>query len=193
MARKQTKRGETTSRIYKLLHRNPDMTTNEVAAHLPDATMSMVQTSISRMFQRGQIGSRGKKYEMGPTGRMTPHKTYHVKYNYQPAAKPKQKPKVRSTPIVAAPKPVVDTQPVWQPPVAKPEPEGPKTPKAEREVLVLRHIADIYKAMNLMTDQQDALIEVLKGTLADLAETKEELDRERQRRNWWDKLKGLFS
>ena len=191
MARKQTKRGETTSRIYKLLHRNPDMTTNEVAACLPDATMSMVQTSISRMFQRGQIGSRGKKYELGPTGRMTPHKTYHVKYNYQPAAKPKptQKPKVRRAPIVEAPKPVVAAPP----PAPKPEPEGPKTPVAEREVLVLRHIADIYKAMNLMTEQQDALIAVLKDTLEQLYATGQELERERQRRNWWDKLKGLFS
>lgn len=191
MAKKQTKRGETTARIYKLLHRNPDMTTNEIAAYLPDATPSMVQTSVSRMFQRGQIGSRGKKSELCPSGRLVSHKTYHVKYNYQPEvkSKPKQKPKVRRAPIVEAPKPVVAAPP----PTPKVEPEGPKTPKAEREVLVLRHIADIYKALSLMTDQQDALIEVLKGTLADLAETKEELERERQRRNWWDKFKGLFS
>lgn len=187
MAKKQTKRGETTTRIYKLLHRNPDMTTNEIAAYLPDATPSMVQTSVSRMFQRGQIGSRGKKSELCPSGRLVSHKTYHVKYNYQPEvkSKPKQKPKVRRAPIVEAPKPVVAAPP--------PAPQITKPLMSMREVEILGHLKDIYKAMNLMTDQQDALIEVLKGTLADLAETKEELERERQRRNWWDKLKGLFS
>ena len=61
-------------------------------------------------------------------------------------------------------------------------------------------MSDIYKALNLMTEQQDALIEVFKGTLADLAETKNELEMtqlrleaEQARRNWWDAVKGWFS
>lgn len=190
MVTTKAKRGETATRIYKLLHRNPDLTTNEIASHLPDVSPGMVQVTVSRMCQRGELERRGKKNEVGPTGRVIPHNTYHVKYKSRPRPQPKKKTKVLRA--VEAPKVVGTQQPPWQPPVAKPEPEGPKTPVAEREVLIMRHLTDIYKAMHLMTDQQDALIEVLKGTLADLAETKDELDRERQRRNWWDKLKGLF-
>lgn len=193
MDTKKAKRGETATRIYKLLHRNPDLTTNEIASHLPDVSPAIVQMTVSRMRQRGQLESRGRKVEQTAAGKLMPYRTYHVKYNSRPAPKPKKKPKVQAAPKVEVPKPVVDTQPVWQPPVAKPEPEGPKTPVAEREVLMLRHLTDIYRALSLMTEQQDTLIEVLKGTLADLAETKEELDRERQRRNWWDKIKDLFA
>lgn len=201
METKKRTRTDSAQRIYKLLHRNPGLTTNEIAQHMPELEVGTVQVAVSRMHQRGEIERRGKKHEVGPTGRMTPHYTYHVKYNSRSKPKPKikRKPPVKVLRVVEAPKPVVEApkvvgtqQPPWQPPVAKPEPEGPKTPVAEREVLVLRHLTDIYKALQLMTEQQDALIEVLKGTLADLAETKDELDRERQRRNWWDKLKELF-
>lgn len=187
---KRAKRGETATRIYKLLHRNPDLTTNEIASHLPDVSPAMVQVTVSRMRQRGQIESRGKKLERTAAGKMTPNKTYHVKYGSRPTPKRKPKPKPKPKPLMEVPKAVVETQPVWDFVVAKPE---PTTPVAEREVLILRHLTDIYRGLNLMTEQQDALIEVLKGTLADLAETKDELDRERQRRNWWDKIKGLFS
>lgn len=192
----RAKRGETATRIYKLLHRNPDLTTNEIASHLPDVSPAMVQMTVSRMRQRGQLESRGRKVEQTAAGKLMPYRTYHVKYNSRPAPKPKKKPKVLrtvETPVVELPKVVGTQQPPWQPPVAKSEPEGPKTPVAEREVLMLRHLTDIYRALSLMTEQQDTLIEVLKGTLADLAETKEELDRERQRRNWWDKIKDLFA
>lgn len=195
MVTTRARKGETAQRIYKLLHRNPDLTTNEIASHLPDVSSATVQVTVSRMCQRGELERRGKKPETGPTGRVIQHSTYHVKYNSRPKYNSRQTSKLKlkkQPPVMEAPK-VVDTQPVWNPSVAKPEPEGPKTPVAEREVLVLRHLTDIYKAMNLMTEQQDALIQVLKVTLADLAETKDELDRERQRRNWWDKLKDLFS
>lgn len=214
MVTRNTKRGETAARIYALLKRNPDMTTNEIASQLPDISYGMVQVTVSRMCQRGEIASRGKKPERAVTGKMISHNTYHVKYNSRPKAQPK--PRVKRNPpakvlrVVETPKlpasdelqkmiddwaaeantpAVVETQPVWNPSVAKPE---PTTPMAEREVLALRHLTDIYKALNLMTEQQDALIQVLKGTLADLAETKDELDRERERRNWWDKVKELF-
>jgi hypothetical protein len=93
--------------------------------------------------------------------------TYHVKYKTGTVSKAQAKPKVKNQ-------------------------EPRIIPKPETEVLVLRHLADLYRGMSLIIDQQDALIEVLKGTLADLAETKDELEQERQRRNWWDKVKGLF-
>lgn len=211
MVTTRAKRGETADRIYKLLHRNPNLTTNEIASHLPDVSSATVQVTVSRMCQRGEIERRGRKVERTPSGKLVPYHTYHVKYNSRPKPQPKKK-RAKVPRVVEAPKPqpaapselqkLIDdwieepVVPPMEPPKvarAKPEPEGPTTPIAEREVLVLRHLTDIYKALSLMTEQQDALIEVLKGTLADLAETKEELDRERQRRNWWDRLKDLFS
>jgi hypothetical protein len=152
------------------------------------------------MEKRGAVAVRGvKSTRSNGCGRHA--NVYHVKYKSGAvtAAKPK-KPSKQPAPKVMQPKLVVDTQPVWNPAQTKPEPEGPTTPTAEREVLVLRHLADIYKALNLMTEQQDALIEVFKGTLADLAETKNELEMtqlrleaEQARRNWWDAVKGWFS
>jgi len=202
--RKRAKNGDTARRIYKLLRCNPDMTTPEIAAQLPHLTPSGVQTMVSRMHLRGEIESRGKKTSVSPSGRQYTYSTYHVKYKARSAPKYEPKPKPKPAPAnvqefiddwieePAAP-PVEAPKPAWQPLPAMSEPEGPTTPIAEREVLIMRHLADIYRAMNLMTDQQEALIEVLKGTLMDLAETKEELEQERQRRNWWDKVKGLFA
>lgn len=202
MLTKKRKRSETAQRVYTLLKNNPDLTTNEICRRLSDLSGSAVQTAISRMFISGELESRGKEYLPSADGKMLPHKTYHVKYKVRPSrnsTKPK-KPSKQPAPKVMQPKLVVDTQPVWNPAQTKPEPEGPTTPTAEREVLVLRHLSDIYKALNLMTEQQDALIEVFKGTLADLAETKNELEMtqlrleaEQGRRNWWDAVKGWFS
>jgi ribosome biogenesis GTPase A len=92
-----------------------------------------------------------------------------------------------------APKPVVDTQPVWNVADIKPEPEGPTTPVAEREVLALRHLSDIYKTLNLMADQQEALIEIFRSTLVDLAKTKEELEEAQKARGFWGTIKGWFA
>ena len=192
--RKRTKNGDTARRIYKLLHRNPDLTTLEVAAQLPYLTQAAVQTMISRMHKRGEIESRGKKMQLGPNGRWRSYSTYHVKYKARSAPEV-EVPKAAWSAADIRPEPEGSVIPVAEckvMPVIS-EPEGPVTPVAEREVLVLRHLTDIYKAMALMTEQQDTLIEVLKGTLMDLAETKDELERERQRRNWWDKVKGLFA
>lgn len=221
MTTTRAKRGETADRIYKLLHRNPDLTTNEIASLLPGVSSTVVQLTVSRMRQRGEIERRGRKVEQTPSGKLVPYHTYHVKYNSRPKPKPKKK-RAKVPRVVEAPKPqptvsgalqkliddwieepvappveapkVVRPAPQMPPQVerAKPEPGGPTTPVAEREVLALRHLSDIYKTLNFMADQQEALIEVFKDTLTDLAKTKEELDRERQRRNWWDRLKDLF-
>ena len=198
METKKRTKTDSAQRIYKLLHRNPGLTTHEIMQHMPDLGAGAVQVAVSRMHQRGEIERRGKKPEMSVTGKMIPHYTYHVKYNSRSKQKPKikRKPPAKvlrtvETPVVEMPK-VGNTQPVWQPPVAKPEPEGPKTPTAEREVLVLRHLTDIYKALNIMTEQQDALIEVLKSTLLDLAETKDELEAARKARSFWGTVKGWF-
>ena len=206
--RKRTKKGETARLIYKLLHRNPDMTTPEIAAQLPHLSPSGVQTMVSRMHLRGEIESRGKKTSVSPSGKRYTYSTYHVKYKtrsapkYEPKLRPKPKTKPApanvqefiddwieepAAPPVEAPKPVTNLTQIT------PEPEGPTTPIAEREVLIMRHLADIYKAMNLMTDQQEALIDVLKGTLIDLAETKQELEEAQKARGFWGTIKGWFA
>ena len=210
--RKRTKKGETARLIYKLLHRNPDMTTPEIAAQLPHLSPSGVQTMVSRMHLRGEIESRGKKTCIAPSGKRYTYSTYHVKYKtrsapkYEPKPKPKPKPvpayvqklvdgwvEEPAAPPVEAPKPVVDTQPVWNVADIKPEPEGPTTPVAEREVLALRHLSDIYKTLNLMADQQEALIEIFRSTLVDLAKTKEELEEAQKARGFWGMIKGWFA
>lgn len=211
--RKRTKKGETARLIYKLLHRNPDMTTPEIAAQMPHLTPSGVQTMVSRMHSRGEIESRGKKTTISPSGKRYTYSTYHVKYKtrsapkYEPKLRPKPKTKPApanvqefiddwieepAAPPVEAPK-VEAPKPAWKPLPVIPEPEGPTTPIAEREVLIMRHLADIYRAMNLMTDQQEALIDVLKGTLIDLAETKQELEEAQKARGFWGTIKGWFA
>lgn len=178
-----SKRGETAQRIYDVLERNPDLTAAEIAAYMPNLTRAAVACAINKMKDKGVIAVRGQKaIKNVKRGRKTAF-AYYLK------EKPK---KVRRVAPVVKPKVVGTPQPTWSVADIKPEPEGPKTPKAEREVLVLRHLTDIYKSMTLMTDQQDALIAILKDTLAQLDATEQELDRERQRRNWWDKVKGLF-
>jgi len=205
----KAKKGENVERIYRLLRRNPNLTSNEIASHLPDLSVKSVQSTVSRMFHEGALGSRFRRPERGPMGRVVSHKTYYANYNPGLATTASSEPKVKAkapkpeapkveapkpeAPKVEAPKPVVEEQPVQTPRAAESKPEPTALPWVEREVAVIRHLTDIYKALNQLTEQQDVLIAVLKDTLADLSETKGELDRERQRRNWWDKLKGLFS
>ena len=192
------KQGATSQRIYKLLHRTPDLTTNEIASHLSDLPPASIQVTVSRMRSRGDIESRGKKPERASNGKMVSHPTYHVKYKARTRLKLKKLPPVQAlrtvqTPVVEA----LNAQPA--PRVERPAPGmsagvvrgDPVAPKTEREVLTLRHLADIYKSLHQLAEQQDALIAVLKDTLIDLAETKEELEQER--RIWWDKFKGWFA
>ena len=193
--KKRRKRSYTAQRIFTLLKNNPGLTTHEIMKAIPELTPSTIQSTVSRMFLNGELESRGKKPVPTADGFTVSHRAYHVKYNVRPSWKASKKPapvvaaqpEPVEVPEVAAPSPMANVLPI------RPEPEGPVTPTAEREVLVLRHLSDIYKALNLLAEQQESLIEVLKGTLADLSETKEELEQERQRRNWWDKIKGLFS
>lgn len=188
-----TKRGDTARRIYAVLKRNPGLTRAEVAAYMPDLTPNAVACMLSKMKKDGSVEARGRKMlRPDATVGAKTAPTYHVKYKSGAVpTKPKVKPKPKA-PKVRRVSPVVHAQAAWSVADIKPEPEGPKTPVAEREVLVLRHLTDIYEALNLMTDQQDALIAILKDTLLQLNATERELDRERQRRNWWDKIKEMF-
>ena len=184
--RTRTKKGETANRIHKLLRRSPNLTTQEIKLHLPDLSTMAVQSMVSRMYRAGILDSRGRRPEVSDSGKAVSHKTYYVKYKSRSQPGPEVE-----APEVEAPK--VEAPKVKAPRAIEPNPELPVTPRAEREVVVHRHLADIYEALNQLAEQQDALIGVFRTTLADLAETKEELERERQRRNWWDKIKGLFS
>ena len=188
----ETKRkvGETTGLIYRVLRRNPGLTTGEIASLLPELDAAKVQVAISRMRSRGEVEVRGKKEVVTPSGRVAPYNSYHVKYKVRHKPKPSLR-RVKMSTAQSAPK--VEAPVVEAPKVVRPAPENSVAPVAEREVLVLRHLSDIYKAMNTMTEQQDQLIQVLKGTLADLAETKEELDAVREARGFWATVKGWFA
>lgn len=207
MTRNYYKRGEVARRVYKLLHRNPDLTSKEVAAQMPDVPEQTVYSNISRMAQEGKLASRGAKSEVGPNGYSRTHKTYHVKYNTTPKRKPKPKPKDRMTslnpkvkdrmqptPVVETPEEiaaraaveemlrdwagdemdappmdppkVVETQPVWQP--------MPPVSKA---------FEDAYSRLAILHTE----------TMAELTETKKQLDRSSYIDCWWCKLKRKFS
>lgn len=189
-----TKRGETARRIYAVLKREPDLTAAEIKERLPNMTHAAVSCALHKMKKNGVVEVRKRKvirnskYGSGPKTA----DSYHVKYKtgaLPPA--PKTKRVQRLSPVVEAQATtMVKAKPVWTKPAKVAEPKV--APQPEREVIMMRYLTDIYKSMNSLAEQQEALIGLLKDTLVDLAETKEELDRERERRNWWDKLKGWF-
>lgn len=181
MPKKSYKRGEIAQRVYKLLHRNPDLTSKEVGALMPDVNEHTVASNISRMVRDGKLASRGAKSEKGPNGHSRTHKTYYVKY----ARKPK--------PVVEAPKllPVTSDAELdaeiaalirgWA--------EEPATvqvmeaPKVQTMPPVSKAFEDAYSRLAILHTE----------TMAELAETKKQLDRSSHNDCWWCKLKGKFA
>jgi hypothetical protein len=101
-------RGETARRIYTVLHRNPDLTAEELCGWLPDLTVAAIRSALSKMEKRGAVAVRGvKSTRSNGCGRHA--NVYHVKYKSGAvqAAKPKKvaPPKKAPTPEVKAPKP----------------------------------------------------------------------------------------
>lgn len=178
----KTARGETARRVYAVPHRNPDLTSAEIAERLPDLTLVAVQSALHKMKKRGAVEVRGTKHlpREGVGRKSTP--LYHVKYKSGAVPKPK---KVKVLGTVEAPK--VDAELVRVLSAGKPKKPEPKT-----DELILQHLADIYKSMHFMAEQHDKLIRVLDDTLVQLRETEEALAEEMERRNWWDRVKGWF-
>jgi hypothetical protein len=199
MTTNRTEKGETARRIYAALHRNPGLTSAEIAERLPDLTPVAVQCALHKMKKRGAVEVRGRKVvrETVTSGSKSAP-TYHVKYKSGAITppKPKPKPKKAAAPKVKVPKvkvlgtveaPKVDAELVRVLSAGKSKKSEPKT-----DELVLQHLADIYKSMHFMAEQHDKLIQILDDTLAQLRETEEALAEEMERRNWWDRVKGWF-
>lgn len=163
-------------RVYAVLHRNPRLTAVEVHRHLPDMSLQAVRCAIYRLAREGRLKRVGKNVVRRAYGmRATSSTAYSVCY------------KKREKEVAPAPEPVLELTPEME------VKEAPVAPQPEREVLILRHLSNLYKAVAEVAEGNDKLIALLRDTLTDLAETKAELEQERQRRNWWDKLKGWFA
>lgn len=159
-----TKLSKTNELVLKTIRKNPDIATSELKPLLPELTASKVHNAVSYLKIMGLIRVSGRRTILTSAGYPYTHATYTAKYTRRPAP---EAPEVKDAPEVQV--------------------------SEDRDVVLLRHLTDIYKALSTMTEQQDALIEVLKGTLLDLAETKQQLDEAQARRNWWDAVKEWFA
>ena len=171
MTVKKSPWGETSRQVYAVLRRHPGLSINEICRKIPGATYAAVHSALSKLMKRGSVQQMAAPNVPTPgRGRRAAH-TYRVKYK---GIK------------------VQEAQPAKPKPEYKAERTKKAQPAANTDALVVHHLTDIYKALTLMTDQQDALIAILKDTLLQLDATEQELERERQRRNWWDKIKEIF-
>lgn len=163
--------GETSRQVYAVLRKHPGLTVNEICRKIPGATYAAVHSALSKLMKRGSVQQMAAPNVPTPgRGRRAAH-TYRAKYK---GIK------------------VQEAQPAKPKPEYKVERTEEAQPAVNTDALVIRHLTDIYRSLTLMTDQQDTLIAILKDTLLQLDATEQELERERQRRNWWDKVKELF-
>lgn len=178
-------KGETARRIYAVLHRNPDLTSAEIAERLPDLTPAAISSALYKMKKRGAVETRGtKRLPREGTGRKTTP-LYHVKYKSGAVPKPKSKPKkVGVLGTVEAPK--VDAELVRVLSAGKSKQIEPMPPVSNRFV-------EAYKRLAMLHSE----------TLLELNETKEQLAQVQnelmladkaiaERRSWWGKLKDWF-
>lgn len=187
MSVKRTPKGETARRIYSVLKRNPDLTAYEVHKHLPDLTYAAVCCAITSMQKQGTVESRGKRMILREGGK-NPHpcNTYHVKYKSRAKAEPKRKLKTQVKPVVKQVTPKV---------------EKPKTvPMVTLSDDLLRHLGNISKTLqdlnhnnHQIISNNKQLLDLLSGTLEDLAETKRDLHEAQTQRGWWTKTKEWFA
>ena len=161
------KLSKTCELVLNAIRKNPDIATFELKPLLPELTSSQVHNAVSYLKLIGLIRVSGRRTILTSAGYPYTHATYTAKYTRRPAPEAPEAPEVKDAPEVQV--------------------------SEDRDVVLLRHLTDIYKALSIMTEQQDALIEVLKGTLLDLAETKQQLDEAQARRNWWDAVKEWFA
>ena len=182
MPKKSYKRGEIAQRVYKLLHRNPDLTSKEVGALMPDVNEHTVASNISRMVRDGKLASRGAVSEKGPNGFSRTHKTYYVKYARKPKPEVKVVPKVVPVTSDAELDAEIDA-------LIRGWAEEPATvqvmeaPKVQTMPPVSKAFEVAYSRLALLHTE----------TMAELAETKKQLAQAEARHNWWDVVKGWFA
>lgn len=71
--------------VFNVLGLHPNSTTKELCALLPHLDIDNVSHAVSSMVAKGIVFVTGKKAEEGPSGRITTHRAYSIKY--QKAAK----------------------------------------------------------------------------------------------------------
>lgn len=71
--------------VFNMLGMHPNSTTKELSELMPHHTIDNISHAVSSMASKNIVFATGSKREIGPSGRVTTHKAYSVKY--QKAAK----------------------------------------------------------------------------------------------------------
>lgn len=66
--------------VFNTLKRNPNSTTKELFALMPNIEIDNISHTVSSMADKGIVFVTGKKSEVGPSGRTCTHRAYSVKY-----------------------------------------------------------------------------------------------------------------
>ena len=66
--------------VFNMLGLHPNSTTKELTALMPHMDIDNVSHAISSMAAKGLVFVTGRKAEEGPSGRITTHRAYSVKY-----------------------------------------------------------------------------------------------------------------
>jgi len=66
--------------VFNMLGLHPNSTTKELAALMPHYTIDNISHAVSSMAAKNIVFATGSKREEGPSGRITTHKAYSVKY-----------------------------------------------------------------------------------------------------------------
>jgi len=157
------KKGETMRRIYAVLHRNPDLTSAEVRAHLPDLTDSALYSALKK---NGAVEVRGKRQLRSDGTRAASYDVYHVKYKSGAIPKAKTKRKVKAKAKVKA---------------------VPVAPKVE----VSRN--DSAQELFRLQQHNRILHELTRELALDLATARLDLSEAKRRRSWWAAVKEWFA
>ena len=66
--------------VFNMLGMHPNSTTKELADLMPHYTIDNISHAVSSMAAKNIVFATGSKREEGPSGRITTHKAYSVKY-----------------------------------------------------------------------------------------------------------------
>lgn len=66
--------------VFNMLGMHPNSTTKELAELMPHYTIDNISHAVSSMMAKNIVFATGSKQEEGPSGRITTHRAYSVKY-----------------------------------------------------------------------------------------------------------------
>lgn len=76
--------------VFNMLGLHPNSTTKELADLMPHHTIDNISHAVSSMAAKNLVFVTGKKREEGPSGRITTHSAYSIKYKKEECGKPPQ-------------------------------------------------------------------------------------------------------